>query len=63
MSPHLLAPKAALSLKCLLQHQPWNDTKHGGPGYTLEMPESDDDPDLARIINEQIGIIEKYVII
>ena len=54
-SPHLLAPKAALSLKCLLQHQPWDAT------YRLSLEETDYNTEICAAVNEQLNLIDRYV--
>ena len=54
-SPYLLPPKAALSLKYLLQHQPWNSA------YELRMEETEDNEHV-RQVNEQIDIMDRSVV-
>ena len=51
--PHLLPPKAALTLKCLLQHQPWNEN------YSLHLPETDENADISKIVNEQLAVLDR----
>ncbi|KAK2143923.1 hypothetical protein LSH36_799g00015 [Paralvinella palmiformis] len=51
--PHLLAPKVALTLKCLLQHQPWNKE------YRLHLEETDENADVAKAVNDQLELIDR----
>lgn len=54
LCPHILPPKASLTLKCLLQHQPWN--QH----YELHIRETEENADIYQLINEQLEIIDRY---
>lgn len=50
--PHLLPPKAALTLKCILQHQPWHTN------YTLSLDETEHNADIVKAVNEQLMMID-----
>ncbi|KAK2170890.1 hypothetical protein NP493_1127g02083 [Ridgeia piscesae] len=50
--PHILPPKASLTLKCLLQHQPWN--QH----YELCIEETEENADICQLVKEQLDIID-----
>ncbi len=54
-SPHLIPAKAALTLKSLLQHQPWNKA------YTLKLEETDENADIHKYVSEQLDIMERQV--
>ena len=51
--PHLLPSKASATLKCLLQHQPWN--KH----YVLQLDETEENADIFKAVNEQLEILDR----
>ena len=53
LCPHLLPPKASTTLKCLLQHQPWN--KH----YVLQLDETEENADIYKAVNEQLEILDR----
>lgn len=54
-SPYLLSAKAAMSLKCCLQHQPWSES------YSLCLEETDENTDICGVVNEQIQLIDRSV--
>ena len=51
--PHTLAPKASLTMKCIIQHQPWNND------YELRIEETDENADVYHSIKEQLEIIDR----
>ncbi|ESP00415.1 hypothetical protein LOTGIDRAFT_140712, partial [Lottia gigantea] len=54
--PHLLSSKASQLLKCLLQHQPWEEK------YRLIAPlMREEDVEMANIINNQIQLIDRSI--
>lgn len=53
LCPHLLPPKASATLKCLLQHQPWN------AHYVLQLDETDENADIFKAVNEQLEILDR----
>ena len=51
--PHLLPPKAALTLKMLMQHQPWREE------YKLSLEETEQNADICQVVNEQMKVIDR----
>ena len=50
--PHLLPPKAALTLKLMLQHQPWNEK------FILQLEETEDNADIHQTVSDQLDILD-----
>jgi hypothetical protein len=51
--PHLLPSKASLTLKLLLQHQPWNEK------FTLWLEETENNADISKLVNKQLSYIDQ----
>ena len=53
-SPHMLPPKASMTLKYLLQHQPWNKE------YSLQLEGlSEENNEIQMLVNEQLEIMDR----